>query len=411
MRYFALTILVVFACDPTSAAESWSQFRGSNGDGKAEADLPATFSETSNVKWKIPIHGKGWSSPVIWGDQLWVTTATEDGKRMSAICIDRHSGKVLRDLVVFENENPRFCHSTNSYASCTPVIEEGRIYVHFGSYGTACLDTETGEKIWERRDFECNHWRGPGSSPVIHGDKLIVAYDGYDLQYVTALDKGSGKTVWKEDRNIDYGSDNGDRKKAYSTATVIEHKGRLQVVSPSATDTISYDLDTGEEFWRVHHGGMNAAARPLYAHGLVYIAAGSGPLSLIAVRPDGTGDVTDSHIEWEFGKSAPKRPSQIIDGDLMFMINDEGVASCINAKTAGVVWQKRVGGSYRASPILANGRIYCFSMDGRIAVFEAAKKYKLVADNKLDNGFQASPAVAGESLYLRTTNDLYCIAK
>lgn len=404
-----LFVPFLLCCTTLSAADRWPQFRGPNGDGIAKAKLPIEFNEQENVAWKIPIHGKGWSSPVIWGDQLWLTTATEDGKQMSAICVDRKSGEILHDVVVFENEHPRFAHPTNSYASCTPVIEEGRIYVHFGSYGTACLNTSTAKKIWERRDFECNHWRGPGSSPIMHEDKLIVAYDGYDYQYVTALDKGSGKTVWRKDRNIDYGTDNGDRKKAYSTATVIEHDGRLQVISPSATDTISYDPNTGSELWRVHHGGMNAAARPLYAHGLVYIAAGSGPLELIAVRPDGSGDVTDTHIEWGFSKSVPRRPSQIILGDLMFMIDDKGVASCINAKSAKVMWQKRVGGEYRASPILAGDHIYFFSMDGQVTVIEAAAKYKLVAKNQLGTGFQASPAVAGNSLYLRSLKNLYCI--
>jgi outer membrane protein assembly factor BamB len=316
---------------------------------------------------------------------------------------------VQKHIVVFENESPQFCHPTNSYASCTPVIEEGRIYVHFGSYGTACLDTASGDKIWQRRDLHCNHWRGPGSSPIVHGDKLIVAYDGYDYQFVVAFDKNSGKTAWRRDREIDYGTDNGDRKKAYSTATAFEHSGRTQIISPSATESIAYDPDSGDVLWRVRHDGMNAAAKPLYANGLVYIAAGSGPLSLIAVKPDGSGDVTDTHIEWGFSKSAPKRPSQIIVGELMFMINDEGVASCIDAKTAKIMWQKRVGGEYRASPIVANGRIYFFSRDGTTPVIEAAEDYKLLAKNKLENGFQASPAVAGNSLYLRTITDLYCV--
>ncbi|MBC8351813.1 MAG: PQQ-binding-like beta-propeller repeat protein [Planctomycetes bacterium] len=408
MRYRPLLLVLLTACQAT-AAENWPQFRGPDGDGSTDATLPLTWSETENVKWKIPIHGKGWSSPVIWDDQLWVTTATEDGKQMSALCVDRHSGKVLKDIAVFENEEPRFCHPTNSYASCTPVIEEGRIYVHFGSYGTACLDTATGKKLWERRDLECNHWRGPGSSPIVHGDKLIVAYDGYDYQFVVAFDKSNGKTAWRRDREIDYGTDNGDRKKAYSTATAFNHNGRTQIISPSATESIAYEPDTGEVLWRVRHDGMNAAAKPLYAHGLVYISAGSGPYSMIAVNPDGSGDVTDTHIEWGFNKSPPRRPSQIIVGDLMFMINDDGVASCIDAKTAKVIWQKRVGGKYRASPILANGRIYFFSQDGNTPVVEATDKYKLLGENKLVNGFQASPAVADNSLYLRTITHLYCV--
>jgi outer membrane protein assembly factor BamB len=411
MRIIALaTLLTSILSSPAHAAENWTQFRGPNGDGKAvAAKLPLEWSETKNVKWKIPIHGRSWSSPVVWGDQLWLTTATKDGKKMSVVCLDRHTGKVIHDLLLYENEKPDFCHPTNTYASPTPVIEEGRIYVHFGRYGTACIDTKTAKTLWSRSDFKCDHWRGPGSSPVLAGDRLIVAYDGFDFQFVVALDKNTGKTVWKKDRDIKYGTDNGDRKKAYCTCAVFEHKGRMQVVSPSAVETICYDPKQGDVLWRVRHGGMNAAARPIYGHGLVYIAAGSGPTAMIAVRPDGKGDVTKTHIAWKYGKSAPKRPSQILSGDWLFMINDSGVISCIDAKTAAIVWQKRVGGDYRASPILADGKIYFFSQKGVSPVIEAAGEFKLLATNKLDGGFQASPAVVGNSLYLRTEKNLYCI--
>jgi outer membrane protein assembly factor BamB len=246
---------------------------------------------------------------------------------------------------------------------------------------------------------------------VIDGDRLFIAYDGYDQQYMVAFDTGSGKTVWKKDRNIDYGTDNGDRKKAYCTAIVIDFAGRRQVVSPSATDTISYDPATGTELWRVRHGGMNAAARPLFGHGLVYIAAGDGGTSLVAVRPDGSGDVTKTHIEWGFGKSVPKRPSQILFGDHLYMMNDDGVASCIEAKTAKIVWQKRVGGKFRASPIVIDGNVYCFGLDGEITVFSASPEYKLLAESKLGDGFQASPAVVDDSLIVRSITHLYSIAK
>jgi len=404
-------VLLVASPSIAASADRWPEFRGPRGDGQAIADLPIEFGERTNVTWKTPIHGRGWSSPVVWDDQIWMTTATEDGKRMYGVAVDLESGKIIHDVLVFENEEPRFCHPTNSYASCTPVIEEGRVYLHFGSYGTCCLDTETGEKLWERRDLPCDHFRGPGSSPVLHDGKLYVAFDGYDLQYVAALDAETGQTVWKRDRDIDYGTDNGDLKKAYCTCLVLDFDGRVQVISPSAVETISYDPATGEQLWRVRHGGMNAAARPVFGRGLVFIAAGDGGTSLIAVRPDGSGDVTDSHIAWGHQRGAPKRPSPVIKDEYLFTVNDDGVAACIVAETGEVVWQKRIGGNYRASPILVGDRIYAFDLDGRAPVFTASPEFELLTVNQLENGFQASPAVVGNRLILRTTTDLYCIEK
>jgi len=402
--------LLLIGFSNIARGENWPQFRGPNGDGVAgEASLATTWSETENVKWKTEIHGMGWSSPVVWGDQIWMTTATEDGKKMYGICVDRHSGKVVHDILIFENEFPRFRHPTNSYASPTPVIEEGRVYLHFGSYGTVCLNTKTGEKIWERRDIECNHWRAPGSSPILDGDRLIVAYDGYDYQFVIGLNKNTGKTEWKQDRNIDYGTDNGDLKKAYSTATVFTHEGRRQVISPSAVESISYDPESGKELWRIRHDGMNAAIRPVYKDGLLYIAAGKGDYMLIAVRPDGNGTVAQKDIVGSMGKGAPQRPAPILHHGLMFIISDSGIATCLDATSGEEVWQTRIGGNFRSSPILAGGLIYASDQDGKTSIFEAGRKFKIVGEGELEIGFQASPAVIGNSLYLKTEKALYCI--
>ena len=412
MKSFLCLLLTLITASFSIADENWAEFRGSNGDGISTAkDLPVEFDVKKNLKWKLPLKGMAHSSPVIWGNQLWITNATEDGKQMFAVCLDRMTGKVIHDLLVFENEEPRYREKTNSYASCTPAIEEGRIYLHYGSYGTTCVDTTTGKKLWERRDIQCNHWRGPGSSPVIDDKNMYVAYDGYDFQFALALDKKTGKTVWKKDRNIDYGSDDGDRKKAYSTATLFEHKGRRQVVMSSAVETITYDPATGDELWRIRHGGMNAAARPLYQHGLVYIAAGTGDYSFIAVKPEGKGDITESSIVWNMAKGASKRPSQIIQGDHMFMIADKGVATCLNAKTGEIVWQQRVGGNYRASLFMADDNIYSFSQEGKITVFKAKDTYEEVAVSELETEFQASPAVAGNQIYLKSVDTLYCFEK
>lgn len=406
-----LSCSILLACRILPAAERWPQFLGPEGNARAEgARLPVEFSEDEHVRWKVPIHGRGWSSPVIWDDQIWMTTATRDGKKMFAVCVDRRSGRMLHDILVFENEKPRYCEPSNSYASPTPVIEAGRVYVHFGSYGTACLDTSSGEVLWQRRDLPCNHWRGPGSSPVLAGDRLIIPFDGYDLQYVVALDKATGATVWKRDREIDYGTTNGDRKKAYATGTIVRAGGVEQVVIPSAAATVSYEVASGEEVWRVRHGGMNACARPQLAHGMVFVTTGSNS-NLLAIHPDGRGDVTESRVAWKGQKGVPQRPTPIVVGDHVYTISDAGVVSCADARTGKLIWQERVGGKYRASPLYADGRIYFFDMDGECAVIEAGSEYKLLARNKLENGCQASPAVAGDELFVRTTTHLYCIGR
>ena len=409
-RTLTVATIAVLLLASSSMAENWTQFRGANTDGTAvDAKLPREIAEEKNLAWKIEVPGKGWSSPVTWGNEIWLTTATPEGDEMFVLSYDATSGKQLKNIKVFENDVTRFCHPTNSFASPTPVIEDGRIYVHFGSYGTACLNTKTGEKIWERRDLECNHWRGPGSSPIVDGDNLIVSYDGFDVQYVVAFNKDTGKTEWKQDRNIDYGTDNGDRKKAYGTGQVVEFGGRRQVVLPSAVETISYDPSSGKELWRVRHGGMNAAARPLFGNGLIYIAAGSGERSLIAVRPDGNGDISDSHVEWGSSKSVPRRPSQILIGKRLFMISDQGVASCLDAVSGEIVWQKRAGsgGEIRSSPVMAGGLIYSFSVEGEVVVFAASDEFELISQSKLEDGFQASPAIHDNALIVRGVKHLY----
>ena len=423
MRLFCLALLTCI-CGVAQADEPWNQFRGPRGDGSSTAkDLPVEFGEGSpEIVWKTPIPGRAWASPVVWDNQIWLTNAPEvrnlaEGQTrldeplpMSAVCVDLESGKVLHDLVLFQVDAPQFTHATNSFGSATPYVEEGRVYIHFGAYGTACLDTQTGQKIWERTDFACNHWRGPGSSVAVYGDLVYLSFDGYDYQYLVALDKQTGKTVWKKDRDFDFGNTDGDAKKAYSTPTLFRIDGRELLISPFAGATIAYNPKNGETIWRVNHGGMNAAGRPLFGNGLVYINTADGPSPLIALRPDGEGDVTGK-IQWTSNKGIPKRPSQILVDDLMFMMNDGGVATCLDAKTGDQLWSERVGGEYWSSPLLANGLIYCCSQSGDIPVFKASREFELVAQNKLDDGFVASPAVAGESLILRSKSHLYRIAE
>lgn len=425
VRWFACFGLMWTGAAMAAEEGDWNQFRGPHADGTTTSTgLPITFAEGSpEIRWKTPLPGRAWSSPVVWKDQIWVTNAPEiqnDTKErpklakpliLSAVCLDLATGKVKMDLPLFEVEIPQFTHVTNSYGSPTPYLEEGRVYIHFGAYGTACLDTKTGKKIWERRDLECDHFRGPGSSPIVYGDLLYLTFDGFDFQYIAALNKFTGETVWKRDRNVDFGTTDGDAKKGYSTPLLIEAGGKSLLISPFASHTIAYNPKTGDPMWSVKHGGMNAAGRPLYGNGLVYIGTADGPNPLVAVNPIGEGDIT-KNIAWRSTKGIPKRPSPILLGDSLYMINDSGVASCLDAKTGQEIWAKRLPGEqYWASPLFANGLIYCFSQQGDIPVFKASREFELVAENKLDDGFVASPAVAGNALILRSKTHLYRIEK
>ena len=401
-------ILAMMQLSVVCAAENWPQFRGPDGNGSSDAQgLPLRWSETENVKWKTAIHGRGWSSPVVWGNQIWMTTATEDGHEQFAVCVDRESGKILRDIHLFHNEKLQITNPLNSYASPTPVVEDGRVYVHFGVYGTACLDTASGDVLWTRRDIDCDHFRGPGSSPVLVDGLLVFHMDGIDVQYVIALDKTTGKTVWKTNRSTDYGDRQGDFRKAYSTPLPIEFGGRRQLICVGAVETMAYDPATGKELWKVRHEGFSNTSRPVFGCGLVFVSAGPGTQQLWAVRPDGDGEVTASHVVWKLRKNVPQKPSPVLVDDLLYLVNDGGIASCVEAKTGKIVWQHRLGGQFSASPIAAEGRIYLFPHDGPATVIATGREYKRLAVNKLDAGFMASPAVAGKAIFLRTKTHLY----
>ncbi|MHB8970483.1 MAG: outer membrane protein assembly factor BamB family protein [Pirellulaceae bacterium] len=412
MKMIAATVplLLVFSTTLAHAESNWPQFRGPEGNGHAQATgLATVWSEQENIAWKTPLHGRGWSSPVIWANQIWLTTATEDGKQLFALCVDGDSGSILHDVHLFDVANPDEIHVTNSYASPTPVLEQDRVYVHFGTYGTACLDTSTGQVLWQRRDLRCNHWRGPGSSPILFADLLIMHFDGYDLQYVVALDKNTGETRWKTDRNIDYQTDDGDLKKAFCTPTIISVQGQLQLISPAAKATIAYDPRTGRELWRMRYDNHSATARPLFGHGLLFINSGFSKAELYAVRPGTEGDVTDTHVVWKTDRSIGSKPSHLLIDDLLYVVHDQGTASCLNALTGQSVWQKRLGGNFSASPLFADGKIYFFNEEGVTTVVRPGRTCEILATNHLDDGCMASPAVLGAAIVLRTKSHLYRI--
>ena len=425
-------IAIALAMVSARASEIWPEFRGPTGDGHSEAKgLPMTWSETNHVQWKTAIHGRAWASPVIWKDEIWLSTASEDGRKLFAVSLDRNSGKVLRDLELFEVPNPQFAHKFNTYASPTPALEEGRVYVTFGSPGTACIDTRTGKVLWERRDFVCNHYRGAGSSPILYENLLLMNFDGSDHQFIVALDKNTGKTAWRVERSIDYkdlGPDGkpeaeGDWRKAFATPHVATFQGKAMLISSGAKAHYGYEPLTGKELWRVEERSCHSTgARPVVGQGLIFIPAGFSKGVLLAIQPgDTSGEVVDAsaavaeaassrlRVAWKSKRNVPNKPSLLVVDDLLFMIDDGGIASCVVAKTGEEVWRERVGGNYSASPIYAGGRLYFCSEEGKTTVIDAGRKFKVLAENQLGDGFMASPAVAGKALYLRSRTHLYRI--
>jgi outer membrane protein assembly factor BamB len=414
-------LLIAFGVFTTVAgvAADWTQFRGPDGTGIAEArGVPLTWSESSNITWKAPIHGRGWSSPVVLGSQVWVTTATPDGRKLSALAIDRETGKIEYDLSLFDVETPQYAHPFNSYASPSPAIEPGRVYVTFGSPGTAAIDTKTGKVQWTRRDFVCNHFRGAGSSPVIAGNLLLMHFDGSDHQFVVALDKRTGKTVWRTERSVDFkdiGPDGkiqaeGDFRKAFATPRVVTVGGKPVMFSIGSKAAYGYELSTGKELWRIeeptNHSGSTV---PAVGDGLVYYQSGFPRGQLLAVRPDGAGDATATHVVWRVTRSVPNKPSVLLKDGLIYMIGDAGVASAVDAKTGEIVWSSRVNGSFSASPVAADGRVYFFSEEGKTTVIQEGREFKVLAENQLGDGFMATPAISGRSLFLRSRTNLYRI--
>jgi len=429
----ALIALVSYAATPAafSADVSWPEFRGPGGQGIVDEPAPLTWSETENIVWKTAIPGRGWSSPVVLGDRVWMTTAVEEAataeeakskvqggtkdaslaKRLwlYAVCVDRKSGKLLRNIELFEINEPEAIHALNSYASPTPIIEPGRLYCWFGSYGTCALDTDSGDVLWRGRE-KLQHYVGPGSSPVAWGDLLILTCDGADTQYVTAVRKSDGERVWKTKRPPLVAT-NPDVRKSYATPLTISVGGEDQVVVPGAEWLVSYNPATGEELWRVNHGaGFSVVPRPVERDGVLYYATGFADDQVFAVRTDGHDDVTATHIVWRAKRQAPHMASPLLVGDAVITVSDQGIAVGLDGATGKQLWKKRIGGGQSASPLLAAGRVYLFGQDGRTTVLDAEEPAgQPIAVNELEGQIMATPAVVAGQMLLRTDSALYCI--
>ncbi|MEO8426717.1 MAG: PQQ-binding-like beta-propeller repeat protein [Verrucomicrobiota bacterium] len=393
--------------------ENWPEFRGPTGQGHSMArNLPLEWKAASegpgtNIVWKQGIPGKGWSSPVFYDGRIYLTSAVggNDASSLSlrAICVNASDGRILWNAEVFSRDNLTRIHEKNSHASPTPLVEGNRLYVHFGHNGTACLDLR-GNIVWRNTSIVYEPVHGSGGSPILADDKLIFSCDGASDPFVVALDKATGKVLWKTRRESD-----AKKKFSFSTPLLIDVEGQKQVISPGSGVVCAYDPATGREIWRVRYDGYSVVPRPVYGHGLVFFSTGFDHPSVMAIRPNGLGDVTETHVVWTVSRGAPNTPSPLLVGEELYLVSDIGLASCLDAQTGKVYWQERVVGNCSGSPVYAGGRIYIQDEQGLGVVIKPGRKFQKLAGNPLGERTLASYAIGDDALFIRGEVHLYRI--
>lgn len=407
-----LPLALVLALAPALAhSAEWFQFRGPGGQGHSDAKLPTKWGAKENVVWRKELPGVGWSSPVAVGGKIYLTTAVPDagGHSLRALCLDATTSNVAWNVEVFKQDaKAPNIHKKNSHASPTPVFEDGNVYVHFGHMGTACLKAATGSKVWATQELKYAPVHGNGGSPIVAGKLLVFSIDGTDKQAVVALNKSDGKVAWQTPRD----NKTGANPFSFSTPLVVTVNGAEQLISAGSGVVMALNPTDGKEIWRATYGaGYSVVPRPVFANGLVYVCSGYNSPTLLAIKPDGKGDVTGTHVAWTVKKNVPHNPSILAVGDALYMVSDGGVLSCLDAKTGQERWTERVEKAYSSSPLFANGHIYLLSEDGTTTVFKPGDEYEEVAKNKLGEKAQATFGVDGNALLLRTEKALYRIEK
>lgn len=410
-----LILPLILATATFAPAGDWLEFRGPSGDGHSQAkDVPLNWSASENIAWKKELPGIGWSSPVLHNDRLYLSTAVSQDEKtppslsLHVLCVEAKSGKVVWNKELFRHgpKRSKKQHKKNSYASPTPVIENGKIYAHFSHMGTACLDLN-GNVIWKNDSLDYSPVHGTGGSPIVVGNILFFSCDAGKSPFVAALNKTTGKLAWKKNRNIEV-----DRPFSFSTATAITVNGQTQIISPGSGAVIAYDPKNGKEIWKVRYGqGYSVVPKPIYAHGLVYVCSGFNKAVLYAIDPKGKGDITDTHVKWTFDKNVPRSASILIAGNEVFMVADRNFATCLDARTGKQHYSERVEGAYSASPTFAEGRIYITNENGKTTVLAPGKKFKVLAQNDVDEKTLASFAVTDGTIFLRTKSSLYRVGK
>lgn len=399
-------------------AGDWPQFHGPAANGISTAkNVPAEWSSEKNIAWKTEIPGSGWSSPALADGRIYLTSAVvtagdesspKADRSLRAICVEAATGKIVWDQEVFVQDGakaPDSIHRKNGHASPTPIVDGGRVYVHFGHQGTACLDLE-GKKLWENRTLFYQPQHGNGGSPVLVDGLVIFSCDGPEEQFIAALKATDGSLAWRVPRPTE-----ARRRFAFCTPLVITVHGRKQVVSPGADMVNALDPASGREVWRAGYEGYSVVPKPAYGDGLLFISSSFDTPEVLAIDPSGKGDLTESHVKWIETKYAPKTPSLLYDQGLLYMLTDSGVLACREGKSGKLLWDSgRVLRDCSASPILCEGRIYALDEFGKCAVIATGKEYKLIATNVLeDEKTLASMAVDDGTLYIRGEKMLYCI--
>lgn len=401
-----------------SQQPDWTHFRGTNLNGISDdQDVPIFWNDSTNVIWKTAIHGKGWSSPVVYDDQIWVTSASDDGKQMAGICLDFNSGNLIYNINLFQPDSAYPKHSINTYATPTPCIENGFVYLSFGTYGTACVDTRNGNVVWKRTDLNCDHVQGPGSSPILYKDLIILHLEGIDVQYLVALNKHTGEIVWKTDRPLKvYEPLAPIGRKAYITPIIINVNGQDLLISNGSAVCIAYNPLTGQEVWRIIQGEDSTIAMPFSENGKAYFyssfvtdQSGEKYAELLAVNPEGKGDVTNTHVMWRFRSPILQLLTPLIKDGLIYTIDTRNTLYCLDSKTGREVYSRKLKQKYNSSPIFAGGNIYFTSVKGETMVLLGGNRIQILAENKLPGEVYATPAFVRNSILIRTDSQLYRI--
>ncbi len=405
-----ISVLIVWPC----SAENWPGFRGPTGQGSStEKNLPLAWSLTENLAWRVEVPGVGWSSPVVWEDCVFVTTATPDGTSCHVVCLDAEHGKTVWDKEVFRQESPRKL-AENSHATPTPVTDGKLVYAAFNGGRILAVDFD-GNVAWSWRDSQFVSKHGLAASPILYRDLLIMPLDGngpadvnnigyltaWEGAFIVALDKRTGQEKWRAKRGLS--------RQAHVTPIVMAVNGQPQLISGAGDVVQGFEPDSGQRIWTVRSPGEGVVPSMVFGQGLVFTSSGYGAPTIRAIRPDGHGEVTATHIAWESRDNVPLISSFVVADGLLFCIKESGVATCLDALTGKVLWQQRLDGKQGASPVLAEGRLYCLAKDGSTTVIAADREFKQLARNVLEGPCEASPAISKGRIFIRSQSALFCI--